>query len=60
KMAQAAVGAGIQQAAQNIQKFYLDLAQQTIPIIEIQATRNVTLVVSEGVELEIKEYNFKH
>lgn len=59
KMAQAAVGAGIQQAAQSIQKFYLELAQQTIPIIEIQATRNVTLVISEGVELEIKEYNFK-
>lgn len=60
KMAQAAVGAGIQQAAQNIQKFYLELAQQTIPIIEIQATRNVTLVVSEGVELEIKEYNLRN
>lgn len=59
KMAQAAVGAGIQQAAQSIQRFYLELAQQTIPIIEIQATRNVTLVISEGVELEIKEYNFK-
>lgn len=60
KIAQAAVGGGIQQAAQNLQKFYLELAQQTIPVIEIQATRNVTLVVSEGVELEIKEYNFKN
>lgn len=59
KVAQAAVGAGVQQAAQSIQKFYLELAQQTIPVIEIQATRNVTLVVSEGLELEIKEYSFK-
>lgn len=59
KMAQAAVGTGIQQAAQSIQKFYLELAQQTIPVIEIQATRNVTLVISEGLELEIKEYNLK-
>ncbi|MEM3580392.1 MAG: TraB/VirB10 family protein [Candidatus Bathyarchaeia archaeon] len=59
KAAQAVLGAGIQQAAQNLQKFYLELAQQTIPVIEIQATRNVTLVVSEGVELEIKEYSFK-
>ncbi|WP_353684399.1 TraB/VirB10 family protein [Thermodesulfovibrio sp. 3907-1M] len=59
KAAQAAIGAGVQQAAQSIQKFYLELAQQTIPVIEIQATRNVTLVISEGVELEIKEYNLK-
>ncbi len=59
KVAQAAIGGGIQQAAVNLQKFYLELAQQTIPVIEIQATRNVTLVVSEGVELEIKEYNLK-
>ena len=58
KAAQAAIGSGIAQAARDLQKFYLDLAQQTIPVIEVQATRTVTLVISEGVELVIKEYNF--
>jgi conjugal transfer pilus assembly protein TraB len=47
---------GIMQATANLQKFYLDLAAQTIPVVEIQATRNVTLVISEGVNLEIKEF----
>jgi conjugal transfer pilus assembly protein TraB len=47
---------GIIQAAANLQKFYLDLAAQTIPVVEIQATRNVTLVISEGVNLDIKEF----
>jgi conjugal transfer pilus assembly protein TraB len=47
---------GIMQATANLQKFYLDLASQTIPVIEVQATRNVTLVISEGVNLEIKEF----
>jgi conjugal transfer pilus assembly protein TraB len=50
-----AIASGITQAAANLQKFYLDLASQTIPVVEIQATRNVTLVISEGVNLEIKE-----
>jgi conjugal transfer pilus assembly protein TraB len=47
---------GIMQATANLQKFYLDLASQTIPVIEVQATRNVTLVISEGINLEIKEF----
>jgi len=47
---------GIMQATANLQKFYLDLAAQTIPVIEVQATRNVTLVISEGINLEIKEF----
>jgi conjugal transfer pilus assembly protein TraB len=46
---------GLMQATANLQKFYLDLAAQTIPVVEVQATRNVTIVISEGVYLEIKE-----
>jgi conjugal transfer pilus assembly protein TraB len=46
---------GVIQATANLQKFYLDLAAQTIPVVEVQATRNVTLVISEGINLEIKE-----
>ena len=59
KMAQAAIGSGIQSAASELQKFYLELARQAIPVVEIQATRNVTVVISEGVELEVKTYNLK-
>jgi conjugal transfer pilus assembly protein TraB len=55
EVARVTVASGITQAAANLQKFYLDLASQTIPVVEIQATRNVTLVISEGVNLEIKE-----
>ena len=55
-VAKTAVSSGISQAASNLQKFYLDLAQQTIPVVEVQATRNVTLVISEGINLEIKKY----
>jgi conjugal transfer pilus assembly protein TraB len=55
KIAQAGLGSGIAQGAHELQKFYLDLAKQSMPVIEIGATRNITLVVSEGLELEIKE-----
>ena len=59
KMAQAAIGSGIQSAVGELQKFYLELARQAIPVVEIQATRNVTVVISEGIELEVKTYNLK-
>jgi conjugal transfer pilus assembly protein TraB len=49
-------GSGISQGANELQKFYLELARQTIPVIEVGATKTVTLVISEGVELEIKDY----
>jgi len=55
KIAQAGLGSGLAQGAHEIQKFYLELAKQSMPVIEVGATRNITLVVSEGVELEIKE-----
>jgi conjugal transfer pilus assembly protein TraB len=56
-MLQAGAGGGISSAAQQISKFYLELARQTMPVIEVGAVRDVTLVISEGVELEIKEIN---
>lgn len=48
-------GAGIAGAADQIQKFYLKLAEQSMPVIEVGATRTVHIVFSEGTELEIKD-----
>ncbi len=56
KILEAGAGGGISQAAQELQKFYLDLAKQSLPVIEIGATRKVTLVISKGVNLEIKNF----
>lgn len=55
KIGRAGLGSGLAQGAQELQKFYLELAKQSMPVIEVGATRNITLVVSEGLELEIKE-----
>ena len=55
QIAQAGLGSGLAQGAHELQKFYLELAKQSMPVIEVGATRNITLVVSEGVDLEIKE-----
>jgi conjugal transfer pilus assembly protein TraB len=54
---QAGIGSGISTASQQISKFYLELAHQAMPVIEVGAVRDVTLVISEGTELEIKEIN---
>lgn len=49
----AGVGSGIAQAATELQKFYLELARMSMPVISVGASKVVTLVISEGVYLEI-------
>lgn len=55
KAVTAGLGRGISQAAQDIQKFLLDLGKQAVPVVEVGAMRTITVVISEGIELEIKE-----
>lgn len=51
----AALGGGLSGASDQLEKLYLDLARQATPIIEVGATKTVTLVVTEGVDLVIKD-----
>ena len=55
EIAMTSVGAGLSSGFKEIQKFYMELARQTMPVIEVGATKPVTLVVSEGITLEIKK-----
>ena len=54
-IATAGAGTGLSSGFKELQKFYMELAKQTLPVIEVGATKPVTLVVSEGVTLEIKK-----
>ena len=56
KILEAGVGGGIAQGANQLEKFYLSLAKQSMPVVEVGATRDVTLVISEGVSLQIKNF----
>ncbi|NKE71279.1 TraB/VirB10 family protein [Candidatus Manganitrophus noduliformans] len=51
----AAIGGGLSGGSDQLEKLYLDLARQATPIIEIGATKTVTLVVTEGIDLIIKD-----
>jgi len=48
------IGGGVSSAATELEKFYLQLAQQTLPIIQVGATKTITVVISDGVNLEVK------
>lgn len=50
-----ALGSGLNQASQELMRFYLELAKQSIPVVEILPTRNVTLVITDGVWLNLKD-----
>ena len=55
--AKAGAGKGIAQAGHDLERFLLDLGKQAVPAVEVGAMRPVTVVISEGVDLEIKEKN---
>lgn len=50
-----AAGKGIAKSSHKLSDFYMKLAEQSLPVIEVGATKRVTLVVSQGVELKIKK-----
>lgn len=50
-----AAGSGLSEGADTLAKFYLELAKQTGPVIEVKPGKEITAVISEGIELEIKE-----
>jgi conjugal transfer pilus assembly protein TraB len=54
-IAMSGVGSGLSSGFKEIQKFYMELAKQTMPVIEVGATKPVTLVISEGINLDIKK-----
>jgi conjugal transfer pilus assembly protein TraB len=50
-----ALGSGLASGAQNMSNFYLNLAKQATPVIEVNAGKHVTVVISEGKTLTIKD-----
>ena len=50
-----AVGGGLSEGANLLSDFYMELARQTTPVIEVAATKKITVIVSEGKDLEIKD-----
>ena len=54
-MGKAALGSGIKSGAKELSKFYLDLAKQTLPVIEGGAGRRVVVVIQKGVDLKIRK-----
>ncbi|MBI5330045.1 MAG: conjugal transfer protein TraB [Betaproteobacteria bacterium] len=49
--AQAGVGKGISEASKMVAQFYLDMAKEMFPVIEVDAGRKVTIVTIRGIQL---------
>lgn len=50
-MGKSAAFGGLSNAATMIAQFYLDMASQMFPVVEIDATRKATIVLVKGLEL---------
>ena len=55
QVAKYSIGGGLSEGATSLHDFYLSLAKQATPVIEVGASKEITVVVSEGKELEIRE-----
>ncbi len=55
QVGKSALGTGLSQGAQTMSDFYLDLVKQTTPVIEVGAARKITVIISEGKELTIRD-----
>jgi conjugal transfer pilus assembly protein TraB len=52
--AKAGITGGLSKSSDKLTDFYLDLARQAGPIVEVGAAKDVVVVIQEGVTLEIK------
>ncbi len=55
QIAKYSIGGGLSKGAASLHDFYLSLAKQATPVIEVGANKKITVIISEGKELEIKE-----
>jgi conjugal transfer pilus assembly protein TraB len=59
QLAKSAVGGGLAEGSKTLQELYLDLAKQATPVIEVGVAKQVTVVISEGKELTIKDFDYE-
>ena len=52
--AKSGIAGGLSKSSEKLTDFYLDLARQAGPIVEVGAAKDVVVVIQEGVTLEIK------
>jgi conjugal transfer pilus assembly protein TraB len=46
------VGTGVGKALDRLSQYYIQLAERTFPVIEVQALREVDVVITQGVQLD--------
>jgi conjugal transfer pilus assembly protein TraB len=52
--AKSSIAGGLSKSSDKLTDFYLDLARQAGPVVEVGAAKEVVIVIQEGVALEIK------
>ena len=55
QIAKYSLGGGLSEGADSLHDFYLTLAKQATPVIEVGAAKKITVVISEGKDLTIRE-----
>jgi len=56
EIGKAALGQGLSGGASEMAKVYLDLVRQSAPVIEVGPSKDVAVLITEGVWLEVKSY----
>lgn len=57
QIATSGLAQGVATSANNVSQFYLNMAKEMFPVIEIDANRRVTIVLLKGIELKLNGEN---
>ncbi|MBQ3033059.1 MAG: hypothetical protein IJD28_01655, partial [Deferribacterales bacterium] len=53
-----AAGSGFGEAAEMIAEFYINIMKEMSPVIEIHGRRDVEIIISNGIELTLDDYEW--
>lgn len=56
QLGQAGLGRGVARASEELTKIYVELVRQSAPVLEVGPSKDVTVVLTEGVWLEVENY----
>lgn len=55
EVTKSALGGGLSTASKELQEFYMNLAKASMPVLEVGNSKPCTVIISQGVNLEVKE-----
>lgn len=55
----AIIGGAMKNASKDIKELFVELARQTVPVVEIKASKRISVIITDLVEIKLKKVNYE-